>query len=109
MKRSLLLISAFVAISFSTAAAASLWQSSKGRFSVLISRLEWEPGYGCNKPMRPYSRDRYALESYKRNALTYLECIEEAARADQKYAARVVQEGYEKAADDFLAEVKRGY
>ena len=53
--------------------------------------------------------DKWAREQYIRDGETYLSCMREAANADVEYAQKVIQDGYRKAADDFLEEVRRGY
>lgn len=100
---------------FAVGIAASGWSTAsplfgpKGAFSSLFHRIEYDPSEACTKPYRPYGSDRYAWESYKADATRYLDCMKDAADADAKYAVEVVYDGYEKAADDFLQEVKRGY
>ena len=105
--------SGFIAIAlicgFCSGASASPLFGPKGEFSSLFSSLEWKPGRACYKPMRPFSGDKYAWESYKNDAIAYLDCMKRAANSDAKYAVEVVNDGYQKAADDFLREVKTGY
>lgn len=91
------------------AAAQSTLLGSQGQFSVLLSRLEWEPGYGCRKPTRPYQMTEWAVEQYIADGERYLNCIQRQADSDMVYARAVVREGYQDAADDFLDEVRRGY
>ena len=81
----------------------------KGQFSTFIVSLKWQPGNACFKPRKPFSRDQYAVESYRRDAIRYMQCIKDAANSDAQYASDVVVEGYNEAADDFLREVKSGY
>ena len=53
--------------------------------------------------------DKWAREQYLREGRAYLTCMQETADADIEYAQQVVRDGYDKAADDFLEEVRRGY
>lgn len=98
-----------VALLFSVGAHASTLLGPEGQFSAIFSRLEWEPGSGCFKPYRPYQMDGYERENYVREAQEYLRCIKRQADSDAKYAAEVVYEGYNEAADDFIREVETGY
>ncbi|MFC0683054.1 hypothetical protein [Novosphingobium clariflavum] len=81
----------------------------QGEFSALFYKLEWKPGSSCRKPLRPYTSDSYAMDSYRDDGMRYLKCVKEAAGSDIDYASQVVADGYEKAVNDFLKEVKQGY
>ncbi|HAU21170.1 MAG TPA: hypothetical protein DCS24_01010 [Erythrobacter sp.] len=97
-----------IAAGLATAASAQYY-TAQGDFSSLGFSLDYDPSSACSKPMRPYSNDRYAWESYQAEGERYLSCLEEAANNDMRYAQRVVQEGYENAVQEFLNEVERGY
>lgn len=93
----------------STTVHAASFLRADGQFSVLFSRLEWKPGYGCTKPIRPYRMTSHDREMYLNDAQRYLRCIKRQADNDAKYAVDVIYEGYNEAADDFIREVETGY
>lgn len=107
MKR--LLIVCLVAAAGATGAAGASIYGPKGEFRSTFRDLTYDPSRGCIKPIRPYGDDSYSRESYLRGGRMYLDCIKAASSDDMEYVQEVVQEGYVKAADDFLDEVKRGY
>ena len=80
-----------------------------GEFSSFIGNLEWKPSYSCSKPRKPYEWDEYSRDSYIRQGKLYLDCIKRQADNDAEYAVEIVYEGHQKAVDDFLNEVRRGY
>ena len=92
-----------------TSASAASFIRARGSFSTFIYELKYDPSRPCSKPYRPYQMDKWAREQYIRDGETYLSCMREAANADVEYAQKVIQDGYRKAADDFLEEVRRGY
>jgi len=75
----------------------------------MFGRLEYDPSKGCSKPYRPITDSEYARSQYISDAKRYIECMQDAAEADSKYASSVIEEGLEKSMDDFMAEVRRGY
>ena len=94
---------------FSVGAYSAPMFGPEGRFSTSFSRLEYDPTAGCSKPFRPYSKDEYAVQRYRDDAVRYVDCLKSAATKDTSYAAEVIADGYEEAVDEFVAEVKRGY
>jgi len=61
------------------------------------------------KPYRPYEMDKYERETYLIQAKAYIECMSDAAKADQDNALEVIADGYKEKSDEFLREVKGGY
>lgn len=112
MKHAYLKGSALFAAGFlvaSAAPAASLL-GPKGSFSSLFYSLEYDPGRACSKPSKPFSgSSEFAWSLYRSEATRYLDCIKAAATSDVDYAAEVVRDGYKKAVDDFIAELRRNY
>ena len=100
---------AVLLLSFTAGAQARSFLGPQGEFSSLFSSLEWEPGSGCSKPYRAYGMTEYEAEAYISSGKRYLGCIKRQADNDAEYAVEAVYDGYNKAADDFLAEVRRGY
>ena len=106
------LVVVFGLVSFATGAGAqSLLLGPKGEFrtSYIGSSLEYDPAEGCHKPTRPFTDDRFSWDMYRNEAERYLSCLEGAANSDLGYVRLVVQDGYEKAVQDFLDEVERGF
>lgn len=108
MKR-LIILGTACSVSFGAGAASPILLRAEGEFSSFLGRLEYDPSRACNKPMRPFSKDRWAWENYAQEGKRYLGCIKDAADSDVGYAQRVIQAGYSEAADEFLQEVRRGY
>lgn len=92
-----------------TSASAATFVRAKGSFSTFLFELKYDPTRPCSKPYRPYRMDKWEREQYIREGQAYLACMQETADADVEYAQQIIREGYEKAADDFLEEVRRGY
>lgn len=92
-----------------TQAAGSTLLGSRGEFTTFLGRLEWSAGSRCYKPIKPYSRDKFAMDSYKQSILRYADCIKEAADNDAKYAVDIVYEGYKKEIANLKSELQRGY
>lgn len=91
-----------------TSSAAPLF-GPKGAFSTFLYDLKYDPSRGCSKPYKPYGSDRYAWDTYRQEGGRYVECMKAAATSDMDYASEIVADGYKKAVDDFISEVKRGY
>jgi hypothetical protein len=107
-------VSAVVAIALivgttTGAAGATVFGGPAGSFSTMITSLEYDPSTACSKPMRPYSEDRDEWNYYIRQGKQYLQCMQDAAESDTKYANEVIAEGLQEKSDDFVSEVKRGY
>jgi hypothetical protein len=108
MTRIALAGAALVAAALAGAAGASVILGPEGEFSTFIGRLEYDPSTACNKPVRPYSNDRAVQAKYIERAKLYLQCLEDAAEADGKYADEVIAEGLKKKSDEFTEEVEKG-
>lgn len=108
MKRMFFMVAA-CAVSFGAGAASPYYSSAKGEFSTFIRSLEYDPSGACMKPMRPFSKDKWAWDNYAREGARYLDCIKDASASDIEYAQNVIEDGYREAADEFLEEVRRGY
>ena len=97
-----------------TVSPAASFGSPKGQFAgSAYSDLTYSPKRACARPFFSKSLkdgvDELLAETYKSMAIDYLDCMKRAANADMDYAREVIQEGYKKDADDFIAEIKRGY
>lgn len=108
MKRILIMVAA-CGMSLNAAAGSSYFSSAKGDFSTFLTSLKYDPSRACSKPMRPFVKDKWAWENYTRDGERYLDCIKDASISDIEYAENVIVSGYREAADEFLAEVRRGY
>lgn len=91
------------------AAGAATLLGPEGEFSTFLGKLKYDPSAACTKPFRPFSKDSSARREYIASAQRYLECMQDAAISDARYASEVIAEGLEEASDDFLSEVELGY
>lgn len=83
--------------------------AAKGIFTATDNGFDWEPGRKCRKPIRPRRFDEVSHADYIDAAQDFAECIKNQAEADADYARDRVFAGGQKAADDFVREVERGY
>lgn len=91
------------------AAGASVFQSPEGRFETFLGKLGYDPSTACTKPVRPYSDERYEWESYIDDGKRYLQCMQNAAESDAKYANRVIADGLREKSEEFVNEVDRSF
>lgn len=91
------------------AASATVLFGPEGSFNSSLGRLEYDPSRACSKPFRPYSDDSYARQQYMSDARRYLQCMQNAAVADAKYANDVIADGLQEKSDEFVREVESGY
>jgi hypothetical protein len=108
MRRIALAAAALVGGAAAGVAGASVILGPQGEFSTFIGRLEYDPSTACGKPVRPYSNDRAVQAEYIKRAKLYLQCLQDAAESDSKYANEVIEEGLKKQSDDFVDEVEKG-
>jgi hypothetical protein len=59
------------------------------------------PEHNCHQPIRPYSNDRYAWESFQSDAEEYVDCINDYVEAGNNDARRIRD-----AQDDALREAR---
>lgn len=91
---------------FASGIGASTLLSPKGRFSTLFYNLEYDPSRACSEPYKPFSRDQYALDRYRNDAVEYIACMKRAATSDAEYATEVIYDGYKKKAEEFINELR---
>lgn len=112
MNRKLVVLVTAVGMSLGWAgssAAQYLSGSARGEFRTFLGRLEYDPSRPCIKPARPFADDAYARNMHVSRAREYLRCLGSAADQDLDYARAVILAGRQKAVDDYLEEVRRGY
>lgn len=93
---------------FASGIGASTMLSPKGRFSTMFYDLEYDPSRACSKPYKPFSRDQFAQNQFRNDAIEYLSCIKRAASNDAEYASEVIADGYKEKAEEFLDELRAG-
>ena len=103
MNKASLAVAVLACLGVATTAGASTLFGPKGTFKAgILDKLSYSPEAACYKPMRPFSKDRFAWSQYQREAEIYLDCLKSATESDMTFARSVMQDGYEAAAQDFL-------